>query len=583
MKFCLEDIYRLGFALGLSSLIVFALGHAGLVTPPFLLLSIFIPAALLSFFAWRAKRTRMPEKWALKDKLLIGAVLVSIVIIVPLALIPPIVRDELISHLAIPKLYLQKGAIHEIPFMGYSYLPQNIDLLYMVSLGLGSDVIPKLIHLGFAVATGLVIYFYLARARDRATGLVGMLLYLTVPLVSNLSRTAYIDHGAAFYSTLAVIAALRWKEEDSFNWLAVSAVSTGLAVSAKYNAILAFALITGFVFMVLVSKRQYARALANTAAFIAIAVLVLSPWLVRNYLWTGSPLYPIYESAVSSVGKGEGVHVTTELAPIAKRIVLYNEGPLDIVLIPIRIFIGGEDNSIQKFDGVLNPLFLVLMPLAFIKRRGGDIKYLALFAGLFIAMALLSIDLVTRYLLPVVPIFAIFAALGLKNLYETRLKWLAIALAVASVGYSLAYEKGLYDRYRPLSYIFGSETREAYLERTLPDYKAVSYANSHIPEGSRVFLMFSGDRGYYWERDYFYGDRMGKLLKGMVLSSKNAEEFKAKLRAMWITHLFFNDEIFERFLNDNFEGDGLRRVAEFFNAHAKRLFDANGYSIYEIK
>jgi len=583
LKFCLKDIYRLGFALGLSSLIVFALGHVGLITPPFLLLSIFIPAALLSFFAWRAKRTRIPQEWALYEKLLAAAVVFSVIIIVPLALIPPIVRDELISHLAIPKLYLQKGAIHEIPFMNYSYLPQNIDLLYMVSLGLGSDVVPKLIHLGFAVATGLVIYFYLARASGRATGLVGMLLYLTVPLVSNLSRTAYIDNGAAFYSTLAVVAALRWKDNDEFKWFVLSSISMGLAMSAKYNTILSFALVSGFVFITCLNKKRYALALVNTAAYAAIAIAVLSPWLLRNYFWTGSPLYPLYESAASSVGKGEGVHVTTELAPIAKRLVLYNEGVLDIVLIPIRIFIGGEDNSIQKFDGVLNPLFLVLMPLAFIKRRGGEIKYLALFAGLFIAMAILSVDLVSRYLMPVVPLFAIFAALGLRNLYGTRLKWLAIALAVATVGCGFAYEKGLYDKYRPLSYLFGNDTREAYLERMLPDYKAVSYANSRIPEGSRVFLLFSGDRGYYWERDYFYGDRMGKLLKVMVLSSKNAEEFEARLRDIGITHLFFNDEIFERFLNDNFEGDGLKRVAEFFNVHAKRLFDANGYSIYEIK
>ncbi len=583
MKSCLEDIYALGLALGLMSLIVFAFGHAGLLSAPFLVLAIIISAAFLAFAVKRGKRTPLSEGWTLYDKLLAGAVVISIVIIVPLSLIPPMVRDELISHLAIPKLYLQKGAIYEIPFIGFSYLPQNIDLIYMVSLGLGSDVIPKLIHLGFAVATGLVIYFYLARASGRATALVGMLLYLTVPLVSNLSRTAYIDNGAAFYSTLAVIAALRWNENDEFRWLALSAVSTGLAMSAKYNTILSFALVSGFVFITCLNKKKYALALVNTAAYAAIAIAVLSPWLLRNYLWTGSPLYPLYESAASAAGKGEGVHVTTELAPIAKRMVLYNEGALDIVLIPVRIFIGGEDNSIQRFDGVLNPLFLVLMPLAFIKKRGGDLKYLAIFSALFMAMAILSVDLVTRYLMPIVPIFAIFSALGLKDLYDTRFKWLAVILAVAAVVYGLNYERGLFDRYRPLSYLFGNETREAYLEKMLPDYKAVSYANKHTPEGSRVFLLFSGDRGYYWERDYFYGDRMGKLLKDMVLASRDAEAFKARLSANGITHLFFNDELFERFLNDNLKGDDLGRVASFFNGHTSRLYSANGFSLYEIR
>lgn len=580
---CLEDIYRLGLALGLMSLIVFALGHAGLVSTPFLILAIITSSAFLAFAVWRGKRTPSSERWTLHEKLLAGAVAVSIVLVVPLALIPPMVRDELISHLAIPRLYLQKGAIHEISFAGFSYLPQNIDLLYMVSLGLGSDIAPKLIHLGFAVATGLVIYFYLARSAGKATGLVGMLLYFTVPLVSNLSRTAYIDNGAAFYSTLAVIAALKWKDNDEFKWLALSAISIGLALSAKYNNVLTLVLVSGFVFITCLNKKRYSGALVNTAAYAAIAIVVLSPWLVRNYLWTGSPLYPLYESAASAVGKGEGVHVTTELAPIAKRMVLYNESALDIVLIPVRIFIGGEDNSIQRFDGVLNPLFLVLMPLAFIRRRTADLKYLALFSTLFMAMAILSVDLVTRYLLPVVPFFAIFAALGLKNLYETRFKWVAIILTVAAVGFSLNYERGLYVKYRPLSYLFGNETHEAYLERMLPDYKAVSYANRNIPEGSRVFLLFSGDRGYYWERNYFYGDRMGKSLKNMVLASNDAEAFRTKLRATGITHLFFNDELFEKFLNDNFKGDDLGRVAAFFNGHASRLYGANGFSLYEIK
>lgn len=579
---CLEDIYRLGLALGLMSLVVFAFGHAGLLSAPFLILPMIISAAFFAFSLRMGERTNGPA-WTLCERLLAAGVIVAVILMIPLALIPPVVRDELISHLAIPKLYLERGAIYEIPFMGYSYLPQNIDLLYMVSLGLGSDIAPKLIHLGFAVATGLVIYFYLARSAGKATGLVGMLLYLSTPLVANLSRTAYIDNGAAFYATLAVMAALKWKDDDESKWLALSAISSGLAMSAKYNTILSFALVSGFVFVTGLNKKRYALALVNTAAYAAIAIVVLSPWLLRNYLWTGSPLYPLYESAALAVGKGEGVHVTTELAPIAKRMVLYNESALDIILIPIRIFIEGADNSIERFDGVLNPLFLVLMPLAFIRRRTADLKYLALFSALFMAMAILSVELVTRYLLPIVPLFAIFSALGLKNLYETRLKWLAILLAVAAIGFCLDYEKGLYEKYRPLSYIFGNETREAYLEKMLPDYKAVSYANRNIPEGSRVFLLFSGDRGYYWERDHFYGDRMGKLLKGMVLSSNDADAFRAKLRAIGITHLFFNDELFEKFLNDNFKGDDLERVAAFFNGHASRLYSANGFSLYEIK
>jgi hypothetical protein len=38
-----------------------------------------------------------------------------------LSLVPPVSKDELVHHLAVPKLYLKHGGMVEIPFMPFSY------------------------------------------------------------------------------------------------------------------------------------------------------------------------------------------------------------------------------------------------------------------------------------------------------------------------------------------------------------------------------------------------------------------------------------------------------------------------------
>ncbi len=72
-------------------------------------------------------------------------ILVGIVVIlcaeILLDLTPPISRDALIHHLAIPKLWLLHGGVYEIPWAVYSYYPMNINILYLIPLYFGNDVL----------------------------------------------------------------------------------------------------------------------------------------------------------------------------------------------------------------------------------------------------------------------------------------------------------------------------------------------------------------------------------------------------------------------------------------------------------
>ena len=131
--------------------------------------------------------------------LLAGILALLIVSIIILSWVPPVSRDALTHHLAVPKLYLKHGGVYEIPSIKFSYYPMNLDLLYLVPLYFGNDIIPKYIHFMFALLTGWLIYSYLRKKLDTGWALLGALFFLSLPIIVKLSITVYVDLGLVFF------------------------------------------------------------------------------------------------------------------------------------------------------------------------------------------------------------------------------------------------------------------------------------------------------------------------------------------------------------------------------------------------
>jgi hypothetical protein len=574
-------IYKTGLIFGGLSLAVFFLGLASLLSPPFILIALAVAAGL---FVYSLKGTSFTGLTGLSstEKFLFAACVLSVLSAVPLALMPPTVRDELIQHLALPKLYISAGSIREIAHIGFSYLPQNIDLIYLVPLALGSDIAPRLLHLLFAAMTAGLVYSFILPRAGRQYALAGFCIYMTTPLVFNLSRMAYIDHGAAFFSMLSLVAAFRYRDEGAMKWLVVSAVAMGLGLGAKYNVLISFMLIGLFIAAISYRDKGLSGAVRNSVLFGAVALAVLSPWLIRNYVWTGSPFYPLFEAAAASMARGEGIHVTGEMAPVGKRFLLYGESAIDLIILPLRLFWEGADNSIEKFDGVLNPFYLAFLPLAFL-RKAKDAKLLLAFSIFFFLAAAFTVDLVTRYLMPVIPVVIILVTLGLRNAFGSRLfKWPAVFFAASLAAFSVSYGWGLYQKTGALNYFASGMDREAYLKTVVPDYELISFGNSSLPQDAKVMLLFAGDRGYYWERDYIYGDRTGVFLIGMVKGVKDADKLASRFKAYGATHLVVNVALFQKFAKDNFTKEELEVLLSFLNTRLEPLHTSRGFSLLKI-
>jgi hypothetical protein len=86
-----------------------------------------------------------------------------------------------------------------------------------------------------------------------------------------------------------------------------------------------------------------------------MALLPLLPWLVKNAIDTGNPLFPLFSSVVG----GRSLPRAPQVDVFTYRQALYGESWLDILLVPLRVFATGRDANPAQFDGVLNPIWLL--------------------------------------------------------------------------------------------------------------------------------------------------------------------------------------------------------------------------------
>ena len=221
-----------------------------------------------------------------------------------LALVPPTSRDALTHHLFIPKLYIEHGGIYEISSIPFSYYPMNLDLLYMIPLYFGNDIIPKFIHYFFALLTAWLIYKYLKNRTNSNYATIGSLFFLSIPIIVKLSITVYVDLGLTFFTTASLLLIFAWLDSDyKLRYLIFAGIFCGLAVGTKYNGLISLFLLPLFVPVLYIRSKggidvSNSKSIGFSLIFFAAAILIASPWFIRNYVWTGNPIYPLHDSLI---------------------------------------------------------------------------------------------------------------------------------------------------------------------------------------------------------------------------------------------------------------------------------------------
>lgn len=561
--------------------------------------------------------------------LLIAATAALVLAIAVLSGVPPVDRDALTHHLAVPKLYLKYGGLVEVSWVPFSYFPMNLDLIYLIPLYFGNDIVPKYIHFAFALLTGYLIFGYLKQRTGKTFyGLLGALLFLSLPVVVKLSITVYVDLGLIFFSTAALLSILNWAATGHSAWhLILAGVFCGLALGTKYNGLITFFLLACLVPILYLrgegaalppgkrpgesrnGPQQYRgraalKAVVAGVVFSIVALAVFSPWMIRNYIWTRNPVYPLYSSVFTPIEKKPeigGLESTDDSAEtgmnhfIARKLV-FKESLMETLSIPIRIFFQGEDDNPKYFDGRLNPYLLVFPLFGLIgfrrlpRKLQNESMALAGFAVLYLLFAFFQTDMRIRYVAPIIPPLVILAVIGISDLSvhikgrsSSVVSRCGIGVLVLGVALflvpNLQYAIEQFRIVEPLRYLSGDISRDDYIQKFRPEYAAMRYVNSHLPADARVLGVFLGNRRYYCDRDLIFD---GSLEAG-IQSAASAETLGRMLRDKGFTHVVMRYDLFDKFFLSRLSADRLNLFQAFIKNHTESLFSEGGHILFELK
>jgi hypothetical protein len=566
-----------GVGLGVLGYIVLLTGALNLLYPPvFWGLLPFLVFLSLRRLARDGHGEERPALEAGEKALLLGLGFLAFIHFT-LSLGPPLARDALTQHLALPKLYVQHHRVFNLPFAEASFNPMQVDMLYTLALLLKCEPAASLIHSLFSYLTAALIYSFLRSRASRRLALLGPLLYLSVPLVVNLSSKAYVDLALAFFSWASLYGLMQEGKEEE-RWLIRAAVMAGFGAATKYNGFLVLVFL--LLWVLRGSKEGSLSGIQRAGRFLVVSLTVASPWLVRNVLFTGNPFFPFFSSWLASMP----VASQEIYEPLARRTLLYGEGLLDFLTIPIRIFFQGKDDIPRYFDGELNPVFLFFFPFGLGVHKGRWPAGLLVFVALYFLFTLLLVDMRARYILPTLPPLAVLAALGIKRVGQGPMKWLAASVLAGCLFWNVSYLYGHIQKAELGLFLLGRESREAYLSRKLGDFDLWHFANRHLPGDAKVMMYFLGNRGYYSDREYIYEDYYsGRELKLFLSRSPSAERLVEYFRERRISHIALRKDLFNQYIEANLLFPEREAWEEFRTRHLRLLYEGKGYELYQTQ
>jgi hypothetical protein len=421
------------------------------------------------------------------------------------ALAPEVQADANVYHL-LPAVESLRYAGFSKAISFYDRLPHAFELLYVPAWRIGGSSAAKLVHFAFLLAsTALIVRLAALLELPRMAGPIAAAMYFCTPIVAVAGISAFNDAALVYFALAAVLLAI--EERPIY-----AGLMAGFCYAVKMTGFIAVPVALAFFLW----RRQWRS--AAICGF--VAVVTLSPWLIRNAVQTGNPFAPFLNSWFPN----PYFYVITEQI-------------LSANLRDYGVSLGQRFPEVlagSRLQGIIGPAF-VLAPLAVLGARRRNVLLLIALAAVFSFPWWMNAG--ARFLMPAIP----FIALAMCSVVPFRgaVAILVLHAITAWPAILSMYSPGVLQlRDFPLQAALRLETEEQYLNRTSLDYRYAKMAEEHTPANARIFDL-TGVHIVYANREFvgFWNSALGARLleglefaraKGAPLLAATVAQFEAK-------------------------------------------------------
>ncbi|HBL44593.1 MAG TPA: hypothetical protein DDZ90_14495, partial [Planctomycetaceae bacterium] len=339
-------------------------------------------------------RFRLPETFGYEELFRIGCLILMTPFVLSMLLgsmLPSTDYDVLEYHFGGPKEYYQQGYIGFLPHNVYTSFPFLTEMLTLLAMTLKADWFSgaqagKLILMTFSLFSALAVFATARRWFGSHAGWLAVTILLTTPWTYRISIIAYTEGALSYYliaSLLSLILAievlLNWSRSESpedansqtigtdtppslWAFTCLTGFLSGSAMACKYPGVLSVVIplgmtLLGFSWVLLnQNKKQRHTVTLKLGVLFSIGTLfAIGPWLLKNLVETGNPVYPLLYSVFGGTDLSEALNQKWKGGHSPK-----DHNPVDLAIKFIDVTF--------KSDW-LSPLLFSLAPLAFLKHQ----------------------------------------------------------------------------------------------------------------------------------------------------------------------------------------------------------------------
>ena len=348
------------------------------------------------------------------------------------AALPSIDFDVKEYHLQGPREFFEQGRITGLSHNVYTSFPFLTEMLSLAGMVLADDwwwgaLVGKSVLASFAPLTALVLFSAGRRWWSSSAGLAAAMIYLTIPWTTRVSIIAYAEGGLCFFlaaTLLAVALAIersRRGESATRSWL-LAGLLAGSGMACKYTGLVQVVVPAAMALgasIVMARRRPGARDGRLVLAFSLGVALTIGPWLLKNLVETGNPVYPLAYTVFGGDDWSQADNLKWQAAHSSS-----NFSPADLA---------GRLLDVVSRNDWQSPLVFGLAPLALLAvgRRRLVIVLWLLVAWLFLSWWGLTHRL-DRFWVPLLPVVSLLAGIGVT--WSNQLAWWRPCAVVVVLG-----------------------------------------------------------------------------------------------------------------------------------------------------
>ncbi|MCI0616547.1 glycosyltransferase family 39 protein, partial [bacterium] len=523
----------LALGIGITGIFIGVLGFIGLFRIELFVIWILLGAGLFIFaiYSW-SPQFSFSYRFSRWDLLAVAALVLFLIPGLPFFVSPEVSRDATEYHLLIPATWLKLGRISYIPLLVESNYPPLAQLIYLIVFRLSGEIACKCVHFVMATALMLLLSQISKRLSPQSSPYLAPLTFVTMPVVYVLAGWAWNDLFFSFFVLLSIYFLIEFhiesvEKRNSTN-VVFAGISMGLAAATKYTFIL---YLPAIFLLILIGIFRWQWHRKTIILFLIPVGLLSSLWMMKNWAFTGNPVYPFLNGIFQSPYWTE--NADGYLKATLNRSEIGNWSWSTYFLFPFILTL--KPQIIDVHTGVLPLMFALLI----LRKNRSETERILKWSLVLSMLSWFVFQTIIRSLIPILAIVFCLGAAALQELnWESsrlrRITAFLVGIAVAMNVYIAMVST--YHLFDPFRYFIGLESKAQYLSRMSTGQQVYDELN-RIKDVKQVLLVSLHNPLYLRPRPIFSSCCDPPVAEALTAGTPNAAAIADKMKRLGISHV----------------------------------------------